>query len=277
MKLNTSDSTEKKESDPSLTNECGNKFKIYGQITFNQYSFCDNEEEDSNKNNSDNDDSEFECTKSNNNRRIKSKTNKKSSASERNFFKDRNLIKKVKTNCINIYEKLIKSCLTQPKSFSLYNIQNKLKREELRLFKSDISKVRNKSLLSVPMKVLINLFSDYDLDSMPVIKNKNNKFNYLMNITFYDLILHIKKQSTGLFKSNLNSLNKKGKIMPKDIKVYLEYINDTNYAYGVRSNVDNKYISNYNLIEGYKLNANEGEHIHQMVENFLGNFECFNM
>ena len=86
------------------------------------------------------------------------------------------MIKKVKTNCINIYEKLINSCLfiEQP-LFSINYSRNKRKRDVLRYFKCDISKLRNYLLLQIPMRKIISLFSDFDFNSNSIdVKKKIN-------------------------------------------------------------------------------------------------------
>ena len=56
--------------------------------------------------------------------------NDKLKISSRTYFKHRNLIKKVKTNCINIYEKLINSCLFIEQPFFQLIIQE-IKEKEM--------------------------------------------------------------------------------------------------------------------------------------------------
>ena len=47
--------------------------------------------------------------------------------SSRTYFKHRNLIKKVKTNCINVFEKLISNCLAIDQSIFTFAGKNKKK------------------------------------------------------------------------------------------------------------------------------------------------------
>ncbi len=51
----------------------------------------------------------------------------------RTYFKHRNLIKKVKTNCINIFEKLISNCLSIEQSIFSF-AKNKKKKRRFKIF-----------------------------------------------------------------------------------------------------------------------------------------------
>ena len=55
----------------------------------------------------------------------KKKVQKIKKAKAKQSFKYRNFIKKFKTHCTKILEKVIRSTLVNPKTFSLYNIKEK--------------------------------------------------------------------------------------------------------------------------------------------------------
>ena len=190
--------------------------------------------------------------------------------SSRTYFKHRNLIKKVKINCINIYEKLLNSCLNIEKSvFSIGVPKKKKERDVLRYFKSDISKLRNNLLLPIPMIDLISLFCNFKFLDEYILKYKKEKLNFLLNITWKEFILYIKYNSELTYR-----VKDLIKISKKEFDIFLNYIVDINYVYDLRPNVDNLYANNLDKI----LNKNvifisekeKKENFLKSIENYKG-------
>ena len=155
--------------------------------------------------------------------------NDKLKISSRTYFKHRNLIKKVKTNCINIYEKLINSCLyiEQP-IFPINYSKNKRKRDVLRYFKCDISKLRNYLLFQIPMIKIISLFSDY---------------------TWKEFMLHIRNDNKDI-TTGIEGLIKVNK---KDFDIFFNYVLEINYSYDLRPSVDSLYANSLDKILSFNI------------------------
>ena len=137
----------------------------------------------------------------------------------RTYFKHRNLIKKVKTNCINIFEKLISNCLSIEQSIFSF-AKNKKKRDVLRYFKSDISKLRNFFLLKIKMKDLISLFCDFDFNLYKkyIISDKEYKLNFLLNLTWKEFLLYLKNNNQII----TNEIENLIKINNKDFNIFFK-------------------------------------------------------
>ncbi len=176
--------------------------------------------------------------------------NDKLKISSRTYFKHRNLIKKVKTNCINIYEKLINSCLfiEQP-IFSINYSKNKRKRDVLRYFKCDISKLRNYLLLKIPMIKLISLFSDYEFTQNSIDVKKQNKLNLLLNMTWKEFMLHLRNDNKDI-TSGIEGLIKVNK---KYFAIFFNYVLEINYSYDLRPSVDSLYANSLNKILSFNI------------------------
>ena len=166
--------------------------------------------------------------------------------SSRTYFKHRNLIKKVKTNCINIFEKLISNCFSIEQSIFSFAGKNKKKRDVLRYFKSDISKLRNFFLLKIKMKDLISLFCDFDFNSYKkyVISDKEYLLNFLLNLTWKEFLLYLKNDNK-IIKNGIENLIK---INNKDFDIFFNYILEINYSYDLRPSVDSLYANNLEKI-----------------------------
>jgi hypothetical protein len=163
----------------------------------------------------------------------------------RTYFKHRNLIKKVKTNCINIFEKLISNCLSIEQSIFSF-AKNKKKRDVLRYFKSDISKLRNFFLLKIKMKDLISLFCDFDFNLYKkyIISDKEYKLNFLLNLTWKEFLLYLKNNNQII----TNEIENLIKINNKDFDIFFNYILEINYTYDLRPSVDSLYANNLEKI-----------------------------
>jgi hypothetical protein len=194
--------------------------------------------------------------------------------SSRTYFKHRNLIKKVKINCINIYEKLLNSCLNIEKSvFSIGVPKKKKERDVLRYFKSDISKLRNNSLLSIPMIDLISLFCNFKFLDEYIIKKKREKLNFLLNITWKEFILYIKYNNRELTHGIKDLI----KVSKKDFEIFFNYIIDINYVYDLRPNVDNLYANNLDKVLNKRIKYINEKEREQNFINIINNYEGYDV
>ena len=194
--------------------------------------------------------------------------------SSRTYFKHRNLIKKVKINCINIYETLLNSCLNIEKSvFSIGVPKKKKERDVLRYFKSDISKLRNNSLLSIPMIDLISLFCNFKFLDEYIIKKKREKLNFLLNITWKEFILYIKYNNREITHGIKDLI----KISKKDFEIFFNYIININYVYDLRPNVDNLYANNLDKVLNKRVKYINEKEREQNFINIINNFEGYDV
>ena len=195
--------------------------------------------------------------------------NDKLKISSRTYFKHRNLIKKVKTNCINIYEKLVNSCLLieQP-IFSINYSKNKRKRDVLRYFKCDISKLRNYLLLQIPMRKIISLFSDFDFNSNSIDVKKKNKLNLLLNMTWKEFMLHLRNDNKDI-TSGFEGLLKVNK---KDFDIFFNYVLEINYSYDLRPSVDSLYANNLDKILSSNIKYTTENNLKNYTINCIKNF-----
>lgn len=191
---------------------------------------------------------------------------------------ERNLIKKVKTFCINAFLNIIQSCVDNPKHFCLYNMKNKNKRKIFRLFKSDISKIRNFVLLDIPMRLILEKISTIIWRKVKVLDERIYTFNYFVNLTWREFILFCKcnsneegdcgagkdcsgnilnyiKFSSSSSKQRKNKKLLKRKISRRDFDDYLKYVQNSEYNYGSRINADRAYLKIYDVFQE-KLKSN---------------------
>ena len=173
----------------------------------------------------------------------KKKVQKTKKAKAKQSFKYRNFIKKFKTHCTKILEKVIQSTLVNPKSFSLYNIKEKKARFFFRYFKSDISRKKNSVLLNSPINYLLEQFiGKKALKKLKVKKENISLFNYITHIQWKQFILLIKYDPLNIispFKTNFPLLTIKNvDIFFSNIYVDLNSIEITS-----KKNVNEKYLS----------------------------------
>lgn len=157
-------------------------------------------------------------------------------------IKQGNLIKKVKTYTMSVYEKLLQSCLIAKKSFKLYNISNKRKRNLFKSFKADISRKRNSIIQSIPMKKIFKHLIGFNLMKLKVKKNKADLFNYLLNSSLEDIMKMIQRNQCPFA---WNSNNTSRKIGYNDYKAYFTLIKEVDYSYKRKKNENDYYIKNY--------------------------------
>jgi hypothetical protein len=106
-------------------------------------------------------------------------------------YKEKFLVKKVKTRCFKIFFKLLNTCIHLNVTRSKWKINEK--KEVFKLFKNDVCKSRNRLILKVSMKNLITIFSNINMNEITIREDKKNKFKYLMNIHWEDFLNHINR------------------------------------------------------------------------------------
>ena len=164
-----------------------------------------------------------------------------------------NFIKKFKTHCIKILEKLIKSCLLNSKAFTLYNLKEKQARFFFRYFKSDISRKKNSVLLNAPMNYLLEQFLGKEaLTKLKVKKDKKCLFTYITHIKWKEFVLLIKYDPLNIispYRKEFPLLTKKN----VDIFFSNIYIDLKSIEITPKKNVNEEYLS---FIKGISLNEN---------------------
>lgn len=208
----------------------------------------------------------------------KKRKSKKTLQSQKSF-KYRNLIKKMKTHCIKVLEKLIKSCLVFPSSFSLYNLKSKSGRLLFRYFKSDISKNKNKILMNTTINFLLERFLGSKNFAHLLIKEEmKHLYNYLINIQWRQFIFFVKYHSFDLvnpyFNETSNLLNR------NNINILLNYISSEqdNTIFFDKRTINTEYLTFIKeispIVQNNKLINNDV--INGNFKNFLCSFKSFN-
>lgn len=158
-------------------------------------------------------------------------------------IKQGNLIKKVKTYTLYSYGKLLQSCLIAKKTFRLYNISNKHKRELFKTFKADISRKRNNLISFIPMKTIFKFLIGIDLSKLRAKKNKCDLFNYLLNSSLGDIVRLI-QNSQKPFDFNLEQ-RYSSKISYNDFKLYIGFMKEVHYSYKRKKNENDNYLKKF--------------------------------
>ncbi len=186
----------------------------------------------------------------------KTKIQKIKKVKSKQSFKYRNFIKKFKTHCIKILEKLIKSCLLNSKAFTLYNLKEKQARFFFRYFKSDISRKKNSVLLNAPMNYLLEQFLGKEaLTKLKVKKDKKCLFTYITHIKWKEFVLLIKYDPLNIispYRKEFPLLTKKN----VDIFFSNIYIDLKSIEITPKKNVNEEYLS---FIKGISLNENNND------------------
>ena len=152
----------------------------------------------------------------------------------------RNLIKKLKTHCIKLYEKKLHSTLKNPHKFTLYNLSSKKSRLLFRFFKSDISKHKNKILLETSMKVLLkNFIGDNSLNELICNSNKKHLFFQLMNMKWKYFLVFMKYNIENFTCGDI----KDDFINKENLSILFDYIynGNTNYTYKHKKSCNKQY------------------------------------
>ena len=207
------------------------------------------------------------------------KTKKKKVIQSQKSFKYRNLIKKLKTHCIKIFEKIIKTCLIYPHTFSLYNIKPKQSRLFFRYFKSDISKQKNKILMNTQLKYLLSKFiGNASFSKLEIKSEMEALFNYLTNIKWKQFLL--------LFKYDPNSIllpyiiNNFVLINPNNLNILYDYIysEEENTSNCAKRTINAEYQAFINAIPSQNEDSTDLNDyaITSNLKSFLINFRAFN-
>lgn len=213
------------------------------------------------------------------NKKRERKSKKKKVVQSQKSFKYRNLIKKLKTYCIKIFEKLIKTCLTYPQTFSLYNIKSKQSRLFFRYFKSDISKQKNKILMNTQLKYLLSKFiGNASLSKLQIKSEMRNLFNYLTNIKWKEFLFLFKYDPNNIMLpyivTNSVLINQDNLNILYDY-IYSEQENPSNCA---KRTINADYLTFINEIPSKNeedTDLNDGS-ITNNFKSFLINFRSFN-
>jgi hypothetical protein len=197
------------------------------------------------------------------------------------LFEGRNVIKKVKTHCLKIFYNILKECAELKEKVSTnFRLKIHEKKNIYKIFKSDISKYRNKLLLNLPMRKIVKTFSNINInDSTKVKEGKHSLFNFLMNSRWIDLLYFVKRHNKDLMRAYPGNISKFSEITPKDVNEYLEYIKNGSNNYKDRINLDRNYLKLFEQIvnEGFK-KQHEAELSNYLlftneVNEFIINFE----
>jgi hypothetical protein len=178
-------------------------------------------------------------------------------------YNEKFLVKKVKTRCFKIFFKLLNKGIQFNVTRSKWKINDK--KEVFKLFKSDVCKARNRDILRVPMKNLISVFSNVNMDQITINGDKKNKFQYLMNINWEEFLNFIKRGGCE-FREDVW----KDEVSSAEIDEYLKYIKSvTKYK---ERKIDQVYSNLYKCL--VKKDDN-GINEKYMVENILLNMKGF--
>jgi hypothetical protein len=162
------------------------------------------------------------------------------------YFQGRNTVKKVKIYCLKIFKQLLKHCF-EADYYKLKQLKPDDEQEPLMyiIFKSDISKYRNKLLLEQPMKTIIQTFCNLNLENLEKVKHEKKSFFYfLINSKWRDFISYIRMETQEIFefssRKNINSILRR-----EEIDQYLNYIESGSNILKKRINVNSNYLKLY--------------------------------
>lgn len=169
------------------------------------------------------------------------------------LFEGRNIIKKVKTHCLKQFYKAVKDCADLKEKISTnFRLKIHEKKNVYKIFKSDISKFRNKVLLNHKMRVIMKNFSNININEKTQIKEgKKELYNYLMGCTWIDILNHVKHRTHELLpqnQKNPDSTRKIIEVFPKEVNEYLDYIKNGSANYKERVNLDKNYLKIFDPI-----------------------------
>lgn len=224
--------------------------------------------------------SSFENSKKGQKTLARRKKKRKTFFKRQKVFKYRNLIKKIKTHCIKVYEKALKKCLVNPTMLSFYNIKSTKSRTLFRYFKSDISKEKNIILLQSPLKSLLTEFLGKEkLEKLNVKVHKRNLFNFLLNLRWKEFIVFIKNRNREIFNDE-KEVSNNYLLSRENVNIFLDYIYRTNIKKGAdkkegtENNYYKEFISKLTLEQGTQKNINN-QYINNEFSGYLCNFKNF--
>jgi hypothetical protein len=173
------------------------------------------------------------------------------------YFQGRNTVKKVKIYCLKIFKKLLNDCF-EADYYKIKQFKPDDDKESFmyNIFKSDISKYRNKLLLDQPMKTIIQTFCNFNLENLEEVKHEKKSFFYfLINSKFKDFIYYIRMETEEIFeflsRKNINTMLRR-----HDIDQYLNYIESGSNILKKRINVNTNYLKLYEKFIYPRMNTN---------------------
>ena len=207
---------------------------------------------------------------------IKIKKSNESKTSNSKLFEGRNIIKKVKTHCLKVFYRALKECTDSRETvISTFRLKIHEKRIIYNMFKSDISKNRNKILLNLRMKKIMKMFSNININDPSKIKPlKKIIFNFLMNSKWIDIITYVKRGSKEILKILNGKACKLPEITIQEINQYLEYIRLGSNKFKVRVNLDKGYISFFENILNELKNAESEPDEKIEINKYLKEYKC---
>lgn len=196
------------------------------------------------------------------------------------LFDGRNIIKKVKTHCLKLFNVTIKKCADFKEKISSTNHRLKIyeKKKIYKIFKSDISKFRNKILLNQKMSSILKRFSYIDIhDKLNIKEEKKHIYNFLMNSTWMDILLYVKRAGVEACSPLFDGYHKLVDVSQKEVNEYMEYIDSASLIYTERVNLDKQYLKIYEPLVS-KLtpqnNQNKCSFFQNEVFDFIKKFPC---
>jgi hypothetical protein len=173
---------------------------------------------------------------------------KKTPKNKKKFFEMRNVIKKVKTHGLKCFSKCLLS-LTKSKNEIKSKWKVAYKKQTYKLFKSDICKLRNRLILNLPMKDIMRVFSNMDIN-IPfefIREGMNHVFKFLINITWDQLLNYLKNDNSEI-SILLGKSDSTLRLTKSHVRKYYEYINH-GVDYKKRSKMDDDYVNLYETLK----------------------------
>jgi hypothetical protein len=181
----------------------------------------------------------------------KQKRSRGKGRNKKKFFAMRNIIKKVKTHGLKCFTRCLISCINSLKAENLKNsLKIKTKKKIYKLFKSDICKSRNRSILDIKMQDLLAIFSNLNVDllTQAVREDMRSVFNFVLNLTWDEFLNFLKNENRDIVHL-LGNIDNTVKVTSSDVRKYYEYIYQ-GVDYKKRCNIDDDYVGLYMHVEG---------------------------
>ncbi len=128
------------------------------------------------------------------------------------------------------------------------------------------------------MRKIMLLFSNININDRTKIKpGKHLTYNFLMNSTWMDIILYVKRENEEIAKGLKNKSDPNIDLTIDEINEYIQYINSGSNNYKERINLDKDYLALFeNIIDEYnKIQENIYDSDKDPVINYLASFEGF--
>jgi hypothetical protein len=194
------------------------------------------------------------------------------------LFEGRNIIKKVKTHGLKLFNRILKQIANlKEKIPAKFRLKLQEKKYIYKIFKSDISKFRNKILLNHKMKTIMKNFSNLNLHEGTKIKDdKKEYYDFLMNSTWLEILIYFKRKSKEIILNDVKP-GKNIEITSKEVNEYLDYIKNGSSNYKERVNLDKNYLKLYEPIVSMNPESSyqESMSFHQEVFDMICKHNCY--